>query len=265
MAESSLPPLSILSSALARDKRMTGRKYRALMALAAHRNRKTKVCFPKHKTLSQDTGMAVREVRMVLKELKADGLIEWEQQRREDGSLTSNIYRLPFMDELDDVLNAQEGDVPIAQEGDVQDAQEGDQHEAQEGDVQDAPTKDKEIDTEGDSEGDTESIIEFFPGGSSNQPEIKKGVEGKNRQKQKQSKTELRKDWKPTEKQRLFCKDQGYDPDEVAEEFRDFFHADGIPMLDWDGAWINFVSGRKEYLEKAERNRQRIARNRKTA
>lgn len=64
------------------------------------------------------------------------------------------------------------------------------------------------------------------------------------RQKPKQRKTELPKDWKPAEKQRLFCKAQGYDPDEVAEEFRDFFHADGIPMADWDAAWINYVFGR---------------------
>jgi hypothetical protein len=234
MTESNLPPLAILPSTLAANKDVKGRGFRMMIALAARRNSTTKLCCPSIKTLSKNTGIGVREVYEVLADLAAKGLIDWHKRRAEHGGLTSNTYVLHFMDAVDGVLEAQEGDVREAQEGDVQEAQEGTQHKAQEGDVCEAhPNK------EDNKEDNSETNVLDFQGSSAKKP----------RQKKTSSKgTRIDPDWRPTKANIKYARDKGYSDLEIsnlAEAFHNYWLASASPTAlkaDWNAGWRTWVT-----------------------
>ena len=251
-----LPPIAMLPSWMAHDPRMTYRRFKVCSGLTARRNQKTKLCIPSLNTLHQDTCLYPQDVHEELKSLKADGWISWKKRFNEHGGAISNSYTLHFMADVDKALEGSRG----KPDGGSQEKPNAPSQEKPDGPTREKTTSNNEGKSEASTKENTDSIS---PGGSP--LEIKKEVEGNDRPKPKQRRTLLREEWKPTEKQRLFCKAQGYDPDEVTEDFLDFYWNNSVPMADWDGAWVNFVSGRKEYLEKARRNRQLIARNRRAS
>lgn len=70
-----------------------------LIVLADRYNDETQKCFPSHKTIARDSGFAVSTVKQALKKLQKAGLISWNQNRREDGGLSSNHYQLNIQDD----------------------------------------------------------------------------------------------------------------------------------------------------------------------
>lgn len=67
--------------------------------LADHHNGETGECFPSHKRLAEACEMTDRSVRNQIDALKEMGLIEVIERKRDNGSQTSNAYRLMFKDE----------------------------------------------------------------------------------------------------------------------------------------------------------------------
>ncbi len=51
-------------------------------------------CWPSVPTLARKTGLEDRSVQRILNQLKADGLVQTQPRYRQDGSPTSNGYRL---------------------------------------------------------------------------------------------------------------------------------------------------------------------------
>jgi hypothetical protein len=61
--------------------------------LAIHQNEDHE-CWPSHARIADLAGMSERKVRDVLADLRDKGIIEWQARGREDGSKSSNLYRL---------------------------------------------------------------------------------------------------------------------------------------------------------------------------
>src|SRR5690606_969531 len=65
------------------------------LALMRYANRAREMsCFPKMETLAKDAGVSRRTVADAIKELQASGLVTIEQRYKDDGSQTSNLYRI---------------------------------------------------------------------------------------------------------------------------------------------------------------------------
>ena len=235
----------MLPSWVAHDPRMTYRRFKLFSALSARRNQKTKLCIPSHSTIHQDTCLDEQDVKKELNRAKADGLLDWEKRFDENGGAISNSYTLHFMAEVDKALEGSRG----KDAGGEKPARGSREKDARGSRGKDAgPSREKDAsNNEDNSEANIKDNIESFPLGG------------------KKQKTLLRENWEPTTAGKQFCIDQGHDPKEVIEGFIDhFFHANKIPMKDWNIAWLNYVAEATELKKKGENYRQRIARNRNT-
>ena len=70
--------------------------------LADHHNGETGLCFPSHRRLADCCEMTRQSIINQLKILEDKGLIVIEPRYRENGSFTSNMYRLVLIDAQED-------------------------------------------------------------------------------------------------------------------------------------------------------------------
>lgn len=68
--------------------------FRVLIALVNRANHNTGECFPSHRLIAEDCEMSVATVKRVQDRLVGRGVITVHQQTRDNGSKTSNRYRL---------------------------------------------------------------------------------------------------------------------------------------------------------------------------
>jgi hypothetical protein len=50
--------------------------------------------------------------------------------------------------------------------------------------------------------------------------------------------TQLSPTWQPTDEQKLYCRQQGKDPDAMAEAFKGYYQAKGSVWLNWNLVWM---------------------------
>jgi DNA-binding transcriptional regulator YhcF (GntR family) len=79
--------------------------FRVLIALVNRANHSTGECFPSHRRIAEDTEMSVATVKRVIDRLVERELLTVHRQTRENGSKTSNRYRLTIA----------QNELPIAQ------------------------------------------------------------------------------------------------------------------------------------------------------
>lgn len=91
---SSLPPLAVVPSAIAGDKRLTRSALAVLVALYARANRRTGQCNPSAATLARDTGIAIRHVREAKRVLEKLGYLKSERQFQRNGREATSSHIL---------------------------------------------------------------------------------------------------------------------------------------------------------------------------
>lgn len=99
---------SILQARAVKDKRITDAQFRTLAALGMYTDNEG-WCFPKQSTIGKDLGKSRQSVNRDIKALKELGYLQVESRFREDGSQTSNLYRLRFD------LPSEGGETPVLQ------------------------------------------------------------------------------------------------------------------------------------------------------
>lgn len=93
-----LEGFAIVPRAMLADSRLNSTDIRVYLALSSRANGSLE-CWPSHATIAEDVGRDKRTVIRTLERLRELGYISWSRRVREDGSLTSNIYRLGGPDE----------------------------------------------------------------------------------------------------------------------------------------------------------------------
>lgn len=86
---------SVVQAKAVRDRRVTDSIFRTLSALGMYSD-ENGWCFPKQSTIAEDTGKSRQTVNEHIGLLVDWGYLEKRSQFREDGSQTSNLYRLLF-------------------------------------------------------------------------------------------------------------------------------------------------------------------------
>ena len=66
----------------------------AVYGALARRADEHKTCFPSHSWIAEKAGVSVKSVQRYLALLRDEGWISWEQRRKSERELTSNIYTL---------------------------------------------------------------------------------------------------------------------------------------------------------------------------
>jgi hypothetical protein len=236
MAESNLPPLAILPSALASNPKITKNDWQTLVVLAGRWNAKTGRCDPGLSTLCRDTGLHKRNQRRSLDHIEALDLIGIIPRENKHGATITNQYDLKFLNGVREIDGVRENDgVHQTSAGDVHQTSAGDVHQSGTGDVHQTSAPNKEDNKEDNSE---TNVLEF-EGSSAKKP----------RQKKKSSKgSHINPDWRPTKENIKYARDKGYSDPEIsnlAEAFHNYWLASASQTAlkrDWSAAfrtWVN--------------------------
>jgi hypothetical protein len=231
MAESNLPPLAILPSTLASNRKITKNDWQTAVVLASRWNAKTGRCDPGLPTLCRDTGLHKRNQRRSLDHLEALGLIAIVSRTNKHGATISNQYDLKFMNGVREIGGVRENDgVHQTSAGDVHQTSAGDVHQSGAGDVHQTSAPNKEDNKEDNSE----TNVLDFKGSSAKKPRQKKISSNG---------TRIDPDWRPTKANIKYARDKGYSDLEIsnlAEAFHDHWQAkSGATAIksDWSAAW----------------------------
>lgn len=84
---------AIVPRAMLADTRLSATELRVYLALAARVNAHME-CWPSRKTIAEDAAISLSVAQRALNRLRDLRYIQWEKRARDDGSSTSNIYRL---------------------------------------------------------------------------------------------------------------------------------------------------------------------------
>jgi GntR family transcriptional regulator len=98
---------------LVADRSISHTELRLLLALAAHAGPEQE-CWPGVERLAAIVGLTGRQVRRVLRSLEKSGFVQVFKRERQDGTQTSNLYRLRFA-RWDESGNPEDGGVPGGQ------------------------------------------------------------------------------------------------------------------------------------------------------
>ena len=86
-----------------------GPKKAVLVALANRANKDSRQCWPSHKLIASEAGVAVSTAKKALNGLRERGLIDWTQRPDGKGGLSSNLYTLLYPQPGDDRPPGREG------------------------------------------------------------------------------------------------------------------------------------------------------------
>lgn len=63
-------------------------------ALRSFADSQSDECWPSHRAISERAGVSLNTAKRVLRDLRDEGWIGWEERRQQNGSLTSNLYQV---------------------------------------------------------------------------------------------------------------------------------------------------------------------------
>lgn len=78
---------------IVRDTSISGNAKLVYMCLISRANRNQQT-WPSHALIAKEAKVSVSSVKTALVELRELGVVTWSQQRRNDGGLSSNMYRV---------------------------------------------------------------------------------------------------------------------------------------------------------------------------